>query len=213
MPQAAPESRKKQRADFRSFVGEANPRFQFYKHCNLLSDVLERVASGEIKRLLIQLPPRHSKSELVSRLFSAYYLKKNPTHFVGINSYSAELAYTLSRASRENFQRCGGVVKDDVSAVKHWETPEGGGCWAAGVGGSITGKGFHLGIIDDPIKNSEEASSETIREKQKEWYSSTFYTRAEPDASIIVIHRLPSIIMTGIYRRYIPIMSHLFWHK
>ena len=187
MPQAAPESRKKQRADFRSFVGEANPRFQFYKHCNLLSDVLERVASGEIKRLLIQLPPRHSKSELVSRLFSAYYLKKNPTHFVGINSYSAELAYTLSRASRENFQRCGGVVKDDVSAVKHWETPEGGGCWAAGVGGSITGKGFHLGIIDDPIKNSEEASSETIREKQKEWYSSTFYTRAEPDASIIVI--------------------------
>ena len=172
---------------FRAFVALANPRFQFYKHCNLLSDVLERVASGEIKRLLIQLPPRHSKSELVSRLFSAYYLKKNPSHFVGINSYSAELAYTLSRASRENFQRCGGVVKDDVSAVKHWETNEGGGCWAAGVGGSITGKGFHLGIIDDPIKNSEEASSEIIREKQKEWYSSTFYTRAEPDAAIIVI--------------------------
>jgi predicted phage terminase large subunit-like protein len=152
-----------------------------------LAEVLERVANGEIKRLLIQLPPRHSKSELISRLFTAYYLKKNPTHFVGINSYSAELAYTLSRAARENYTRCGGVVKDDVSAVKHWETPEGGGTWAAGVGGSITGKGFHLGIIDDPIKNSEEASSEIIREKHKEWYSSTFYTRAEPDAAIIVI--------------------------
>lgn len=172
---------------FRLFTRLANPRFQFYKHCELLADVLEKVASGEIKRLLIQLPPRHSKSEMISRLFTAYYLKKNPSHFVGINSYSAELAYTLSRASRENFQKCGGKVKDDVSAVKHWETPEGGGMWAAGVGGSITGKGFHLGLIDDPIKNADEAASDTIREKQKEWYSSTFYTRGEPDAAIIVI--------------------------
>lgn len=172
---------------FRLFTRLANPRFTFYRHCELLADVLEKVANGEIKRLLIQLPPRHSKSEMISRLFTAYYLKKNPRRFVGINSYSAELAYTLSRASRENFIRCGGVVKDDVSAVKHWETPEGGGMWAAGVGGSITGKGFHLGLIDDPLKNSEEAASDTIREKQKEWYSSTFYTRGEPDAAIIVI--------------------------
>jgi predicted phage terminase large subunit-like protein len=170
-----------------SFVSQANPRFIFYPHCDLLAGVLERVASGEIKRLLIQMPPRHSKSELVSRLFSAYYLKRNPHHFVGINSYSAELAYTLSRASRTNYQQCGGEVKGDVAAVKHWETPEGGGMWAAGVGGSITGKGFHLGIIDDPIKNAEEANSEVIREKHKEWYSSTFYTRAEPDAAIIII--------------------------
>lgn len=136
---------------------------------------------------MIQLPPRHSKSELFSRLFSAYYLLRNPNHFVGINSYSADLAYTLSRASRENFIKCGGVVKDDVAAVKHWETPEGGGLWAAGVGGSITGKGFDLGIIDDPLKNAEEAASEIIREKHKEWYSSTFYTRQEPDAAIVVI--------------------------
>ena len=153
----------------------------------MLATILEKVASGEVKRLLIQLPPRHSKSELVSRLFSAYYLLRNPSHFVGINSYSAELAYTLSRASRENFIKCGGTVKDDAAAVKHWETPQGGGTWAAGVGGSITGKGFHLGIIDDPIKNAEEAASEVIREKHKEWYASTFYTRAEPDAAIIVI--------------------------
>jgi predicted phage terminase large subunit-like protein len=173
--------------NLKTFVSRANHRFNFYPHCDLLAGVLERVNSGEIKRLLIQLPPRHSKSELVSRLFSAYYLKNHPHHFVGINSYSAELAYTLSRASRENFARCGGTVKDDVSAVKHWETPEGGGMWAAGVGGSITGKGAHLLIIDDPIKNAEEANSEVIREKHKEWYSSTFYTRAEPDAAIIII--------------------------
>ena len=149
------------------FVKTANPRFEFYPHCNLLAGVLERVATGEIKRLLIQLPPRHSKSEMVSRLFSAYYLKKNPHHFVGLNSYSAELAYTLSRASRENFQRCGGIVKDDVAAVKHWETPQGGGMWAAGVGGSITGKGFNLGIIDDPLKNSEEAGQRSSAKNKR----------------------------------------------
>jgi predicted phage terminase large subunit-like protein len=172
---------------FRSFVAKANSRFVFYKHCELLADVCERVTSGELKRVMIQLPPRHSKSELFSRLFSGYYLRRNPHHFVGINSYSADLAYTLSRAARENFIKCGGVVKDDVAAVKHWETNEGGGLWAAGVGGSITGKGFHLGIIDDPLKNAEEAASEVIREKHKEWYSSTFYTRQEPDAAIVVI--------------------------
>jgi len=172
---------------FKAFVAYANPRFTFYQHCELLNDVLERVASGELKRLMVFLPPRHSKSELVSRLFSAYYLKKNPTHFVGLNSYAADLAFTLSRAARQNYITCGGQVKDDAGAVKHWETLQGGGMWAAGVGGPITGKGFHLGIIDDPIKNAKEASSEVIRESHKEWYKSTFYTREEPNAAIIVI--------------------------
>lgn len=149
--------------------------------------VAERIASGELKRVMVFLPPRHTKSEFFSRLFSAYYLKRNPTHFVGLNSYAAELAYTLSRAARENYIRCGGITKDDASAVKHWETPEGGGFWAAGVGGPITGKGFHLGIIDDPLKNAEDANSEVIREKQKEWYKTTFLSREEPDAAIVII--------------------------
>lgn len=181
------ELKRRSGESLRSFVAYTNPRFTFYPHCELLADICERVTRGELKRVMIQLPPRHSKSELFSRLFSAYYLLKNPHHFVGINSYSADLAYTLSRAARENFITCGGSVRDDAAAVKHWETTEGGGLWAAGVGGSITGKGFHLGIIDDPIKNSEEAASEVIREKHKEWYSSTFYTRQEPDAAIVLI--------------------------
>jgi predicted phage terminase large subunit-like protein len=182
-----PKPTKRTNLDFRSFVKQANPRFEFYKHCELLADVLEKVASGEIKRLMVFLPPRHSKSELVSRLFAAYYLKKNPTHFVGLNSYAAELAFTLSAAARENFIKCGGDVKTNTSAKNHWETTEGGGFWAAGVGGPITGKGFHLGIIDDPIKNAEDANSKVIRDKQKEWFSSTFYTREEPNAAIILI--------------------------
>lgn len=136
---------------------------------------------------MIFAPPRHGKSELLSRLFSAYYLSLFPGRWVGINSYAADLAYTLSRSARENFLSNGGAVKDDAAAVKHWETNEGGGLWAAGVGGPITGKGFHLGIIDDPIKNAEEASSDTVNKSQQAWYSSTFYTREEPNAAIVIM--------------------------
>jgi predicted phage terminase large subunit-like protein len=136
---------------------------------------------------MIFAPPRHGKSEELSRLFSAYYLSLFPDRWVGINSYAAELAYTLSRSARANYQSNGGQVKDDAAAVKHWETTEGGGLWAAGVGGPITGKGFHLGIIDDPIKNAEEAQSETVTKAQQEWYSSTFYTREEPGGAIVIM--------------------------
>lgn len=181
------ELKKRAAENFRVFIGLANHRFQFYDHCERLADVLERVASGEIKRLMIFLPPRHTKSELVSRLFSAYYLLRNPHHFVGINSYASDLAFTLSRAARQNFIECGGQIREDAAAIKHWETVQGGGMWAAGVGGPITGKGCHLGIIDDPLKNAEEANSPVIREKQKEWYSSTFYTRLEPNAAVVLI--------------------------
>jgi predicted phage terminase large subunit-like protein len=166
---------------FREFVDLARPRYRWYRHCEILADVLQRVADGELRRVMVFMPPRHGKSELVSRLFSAYWLYRFPHQWVGINSYGAELAYTLSRAARENFQRAGGIVKDDAAAVKHWETNSGGGMWAAGVGGPILGKGWHLGIIDDPVKNAAEANSEVIQASHREWYDSTFYTREEPD--------------------------------
>lgn len=172
---------------FRQFVSAVNPRYQWYRHCEVIADVAERVASGKLKRVMLFVPPRHSKSETISRLFTAYYLRCHPDKWVGLSSYSSELAYVLSRASQENYLASGGILSAKAGAVKHWETGKGGGLWAAGVGGPITGKGFHVGVIDDPIKNSEEASSAVIREKQKEWYRSTFYTRAEPDAAIVVI--------------------------
>jgi predicted phage terminase large subunit-like protein len=172
---------------FRQFVDLVKPRYVWYHHTEALAAVLQRVADDELFRVMVFEPPRHGKSEEVSRLFSAYYLYRHPERFVGITSYAAELAYTLSRAARDNYQRAEGVLRDDAAAVKHWETDQGGGLWAAGVGGPITGKGFHLGIIDDPIKNAEEAASEKIRQSHQEWYDSTFYTRAEPGAAIIVI--------------------------
>lgn len=133
------------------------------------------------------MPPRHSKSETASRLFTAYYLYRHPDRWVGINSYADALATTLSRNSRENYVTAGGELNPAASGVHHWETTGGGGLWAAGVGGPITGKGFSLGLIDDPLKNAEEAASETIRQKQKDWYQSTFSTREEPGAAIVVV--------------------------
>jgi predicted phage terminase large subunit-like protein len=172
---------------FAEFIGIVNPKYKWSEMSRRLVAVLQRVADGELKRVMIFMPPRHGKSEAVSRLFTAYYLYRHPEQWVGINSYAAELAYTFSRAARQNYQQAGGKLSEASSAVNHWEVVEGGGFWAAGVGGPITGKGFSLGVIDDPLKNHEEASSSTIREKQKDWYDSTFYTRAEEDAAIVIL--------------------------
>ena len=110
----------------------------------MLADRLEDVAAGRIKRLMVFLPPRHSKSEMVSRLFSAYYLSRNPDQYVGLASYGVELARTLARAARSNYREAGGSISSESAAVTHWETTQGGGMWAAGVGGAITGKGMGL---------------------------------------------------------------------
>jgi predicted phage terminase large subunit-like protein len=166
-------------------VRRVNPHYRFYRHTEVLITALQRVADGEIGRLMIFLPPRHSKSETVSRLFAAYFVHRHPRRFVGLASYGADLAYTLSRQAREYYRLAGGLFQ--VEGVEQWETDAGGGMWAAGVGGPATGKGYHLGIVDDPLKNAEDAASVTIREKQKEWWRSTFYTRQEPEAAIIVL--------------------------
>lgn len=127
---------------FVDFVRKVKPRYQWYRHCQVLASVLQRVADGELKRVMVFMPPRHGKSELTTRLFPAYFLNKFPEKFVGINSYASDLAYTFSRSIRDNFWEIGGRTRDDSYAVKHWNTTDGGGCWAAGVGGPITGKGF-----------------------------------------------------------------------
>lgn len=172
------------------------PKYRWYRHCEILCEVLQKVADGKIKRLMVFMPPRHGKSELISRLFSAYFLYLYPERWVAVTSYAADLAYTLSRSAQENYLAAGAPIKGSASAVKHWETGLGGGFWAAGVGGPATGKGWHLGIIDDPLKNAEQAASNTIREKQKEWDGSTWATREEPwsdddanGAEIIVLTR------------------------
>jgi predicted phage terminase large subunit-like protein len=171
---------------FRDFVSRVNPRFIWYRHCEVLADVLQQVADGRRKRVMVFMPPRHGKSELVSRLFPAYCLLRHPERFVGVVSYGAELAYTFSRNARDYYAEAGGQFKDDAQAVKQWETPQKGGLWADGAGGSLTGKGFSFGIIDDPYRNAADAASETNREKIRDWYTTTFYTRRAPGAAVVI---------------------------
>lgn len=171
----------------REYIKRVNPRFRFYSHLDKLISVLQQVADGEIKRLMVFMPPRHGKSETVSRLFTGYFLYRYPDRWSALTSYASELASTLSRAARDNYLAAGGPINNDVTSVKHWETGKGGGLWATGVGGPATGKGFHLGIIDDPVKNAEDAASETLREHHRDWYRSTFSTREEPGGAIVLI--------------------------
>jgi predicted phage terminase large subunit-like protein len=158
----------------------------------LLSDKLVDVAAGNIRHLMIFMPPRHGKSELTSKYFPAWYLGLNPDKRVILTSYEADYAATWGYRARNILLEYGhlfGVkVSPESSARNRWDI-EGhlGGMSTAGVGGAITGKGAHLLIIDDPVKNDEQANSKTYRDKAAEWYKSTAYTRLEPGGAIIII--------------------------
>ena len=163
------------------------------KHLLYLTKKLEAVERGEIKRLMVFMPPRHGKSEVVTKKFPAWYLGRNPDNEVIISSYSADLAYDFSVIARETLRKHGSDlfdvdVSDTRSAVAKWNIKNHrGGLAAAGVGGPITGRGAHLAIIDDPFKNWEEASSKTIRDKVWSWYRSTLYTRLAPGGAIVLV--------------------------
>lgn len=180
---------------FREFIARVNPRYKFYPHAERIIDVLQRVADGVLTRVLILAPPRTGKSEPVSRLFPAYWLYRHPEWWVGLTSYTAELANTLSRNARANYLALAGrQLADDSAAARHWETGEGGGMWAAGFGGSMLGKGMHLGLVDDPLKNAEEAQSEIVAKRNIDFWASTFKTRLEPNGAIVVVlQRWPGI--------------------
>lgn len=181
---------------FREFVNVANPRYRWAKHHEVVASVFERLISGDllhpktgkrIRRVFVFVPPRHGKSEEISRLGSAYLVYRYPSKWTAIASYGAGLAYTLSRAARMNYRSAGGELSPDMRSVKQWATPEGGGLWACGVGGEATGKGYHFGIIDDPTKNAEEAQSNARKLRLRDWYQAVWFTRREEDAVEFVI--------------------------
>jgi predicted phage terminase large subunit-like protein len=169
------------------FIKKVYPRYKFYKFHATVIQQLQRVIDGECNRLILQVPPRHGKSLLASQLLPAAYLLAHPDRYVGISSYSAELAEGFSRKAREFYREGGGLLNPTSQAVNAWATESGGGLWAAGVGGAITGRSGNLLIIDDPVKNREDAESPRIMEKLGDWYTSTLYTRLEPGDSAIVV--------------------------
>lgn len=159
----------------------------------LLCEKLEAVANGKIKRLMVFMPPRSGKSQVCSKKFPAWYLRKYPDREIMITSYSADLAFDFSRIARNTIQDEREIFPDinvdqQARAVKHWTIANRlGGLIAAGVGGPITGRGANLAIIDDAFKNYEEAASETVRESVWQWYRSTLRTRLAPDGAIFLI--------------------------
>jgi predicted phage terminase large subunit-like protein len=168
---------------FREFITRAFPSFQFHRLSELLIDLLQQVADGQLTRLIVCCPPRHGKSQLVSRLFPAYWVSRHPQLFCAIASYSAELAYAHSREARHYYRLTGHALSKDSAAVGNWLTPQRGGCIAAGVRGPFTGKGYNLGIIDEPYKGPEDAKSALQRERLIDWLKSVWFTRAEPGQS------------------------------
>lgn len=162
-------------------------------HHEQIASALEKVESGEIKRLLIQMPPRHGKSQLASINFPAWYLGRNPNKEIITASYSSDLAIDFGSKTRDvvNDEIYKDIfetrLKQDEQNKAKWRTNDKGSYTSVGVGGPLTGRGANILIIDDPLKNREEAESETMRKKVWDWYTSTAYTRLEKNGAIIVI--------------------------
>lgn len=172
---------------FRSYIKHVEPKYPFYRHNEKLIYALQEVADGKRKRLMVFEPPRHYKSQTASRLFPGYYQWKHKARWIGLTSHSESLSFGLSRKARDYYRETGRIVKEEASSPREWHTQDDGIMWAVGRGGSITGRGAHLLIIDDPIKGFKEAASDKIRKDLLEWYDSDFYTRLEPDGAVIII--------------------------
>ena len=162
--------------------------------CQRLEKFSEQVANKESPRLMLFMPPRHGKSTLASVAFPAWHLGRHPNHEFISCSYSGSLAMSFSRKVRQLLREP--VYKNvfeksrldkDSQSIESWQTTQGGGYVAAGVGGGITGKGANVLVIDDPVKNREDAESDNNREATWDWYTSTAYTRLSPGGGILVI--------------------------
>jgi len=168
--------------------------YQINWHHKLIIEKLEAVERGEIKRLMIFMPPRSGKSEIGSIQFPSWFIGKHPEKELIAASYSADLATDFGRKVRNLvnsniFQNVftGVTLAEDSKSAGRWNTNKGGSYIAAGIGGAITGRGADVLFIDDPHKNREEAESEVMRERIKEWYVSTAYTRLAPGGSIVIM--------------------------
>ncbi len=189
--------RRRLAAQVGTLIGFAKASWGGYRaapHHRAIADRLRRVARGEIRRLMIFMPPRHGKSMLASEYFPAWYLGRNPTAQVIAATYAQGLADDFGRKVRnlvagdvfsESFPQVS--LSGDSQAANRFHTAQGGAYFAVGAGGPITGRGADLLLIDDPIKGREDAESTTLRQRLKDWYTSVARTRMMPGGAIVVI--------------------------
>jgi len=180
------------------FIKQFNPTYQAgWVHediCRRLTKFLKAIEDGRTPRLMLFMPPRHGKSMIASHHFPAWGLGHHPHMEFIAASYGSSLPMGFSRKVRSflrdrRYQAMFPDTKLDRTNenVEGWSTTRGGGYIPAGVGRGITGKGAHCFIVDDPIKDAEEADSETVRQSTWDWWGSTAYTRLAPNAGVLVI--------------------------
>ena len=182
---------------FMTYVNYVWPNFIHGKHHERMAAAFERVASGKVKRLIINMPPRHTKSEFASYLLPAWFLGKFPNKKIIQTSHTAELAVGFGRKVRNLVDS--DVYKDlfpevalqvDSKAAGRWATNKGGDYFAIGVGGAVTGKGADLLIIDDPHSEQEATLAELnpeVYDKTYEWYTSGPRQRLQPGGAIVIV--------------------------
>lgn len=158
------------------------------RHITLLCEALDDVASGYTQRLIVNMPPRHGKSRLITIRFAVYLMMKYPHFRVMVGCYNRKLAIDFSQDARALAREQGLELSREQSRVDFWKLARGGSYQACGVGGSpATGFGGNLCLVDDPIRDATEADSPAYRKRVWEWFTKTFYTRRQPGAPVIIV--------------------------
>ena len=181
--------------NYLNFVQEMWSAFIHGKHHEIMAEAFEKVAIGEIKRLIINMPPRHTKSECAAYLLPAWFLGRSPNKKIIQTAHTAELAVGFGRKVRNlvNSKDYKKIFPDvslqaDSKAAGRWNTNKGGEYFAIGVGGAVTGKGADLLIIDDPHSEQEGASGDiNVFNRTYEWYTSGPRQRLQPNGAIVVV--------------------------
>jgi predicted phage terminase large subunit-like protein len=187
------EKREKAQGDFLTFVKTVWPEFVEGKHHKIYAEKLNRIASGELKRLIVNMPPRHTKSEFASHLFPAFFMGRHPTAKLIQTTHTGELAIRFGRKAKNliESEEYNSVfphvtLAADSKAAGRWESNHKGEYFAAGVGGAITGRGADLLIIDDP-HSEQDALSPSVLESHYEWYTSGPRQRLQPGGAIVLV--------------------------
>ena len=200
------EEEKKENAQksFLNFTKHIWPDFIEGTHHKIIADKFDKLARGEIKRLIVNMPPRHTKSEFASTLLPAWMIGREPKLKIIQTTHTGELAVRFGRKAKtlidspeyqEIFQT---RLREDSQAAGRWETAQGGEYFAAGVGGAITGRGADLLIIDDP-HSEQDAMNMSALERAYEWYTSGPRQRLQPGGKIVcVMTRWNTKDLTGI---------------
>lgn len=186
------EDQENARVNFLDFVKQMWPGFISGKHHRDMAEKLERVARGELKRLIINMPPRHTKSEFASYLFPAWMIGRRPDMKIMQATHTADLSVRFGRKvknlmEQKDYQSIFSVkLRSDSKAAFRWETDDGGEYYASGVGGNIAGRGADLFIVDDP-HSEQDAQSPTALENAWDWYTAGPRQRLQPGGAIIVV--------------------------